>query len=215
MTNKEIYKIWAPYGVSWTKYARPVAFINIKDFESKDFDLLYVPEINFIDKYDKSVCYIVDLPNERAIEEGLAIAKYGYRPIPLFNGTIEPMNSVATANNKELECPLAWGATILKDMNIEKDASPVFLVDLYRQSRYKMDISYFDNSYDMYGQDFPTPKALLEKGINKVIIRTHKLENDMRMILSNYQKHGIEIFKSYGLEKPKKVWVRKPLFYKN
>ena len=50
--------------------------------------------------------------------------------------------------NKELECPLAWGATVIKDMNFSNDASPVFLVDLHRQSRYKMEISYFDNSYD-------------------------------------------------------------------
>ena len=215
MTNKEVYKIWAPYGKDWTMYARPVAFVNMPEFLEKDFEELYVPEIDYIDKFDASICYIVDLPNERAIEEGLAIAKYGYRPIPLFNGTLEPINSIATTNNHMIERPLAWGATVLQKMKIEDNAPPVFLVDQGREARFKLEISYFDNSYDMYDQDFPTAKALLEKGINKVIIRTKKLENDMRMILSNYQKQGIKIYKSYGIDKPKKVRVTKPLFYKN
>jgi len=215
MTNKDVYKIWAPYGEKWTMYVRPVPFVNMPEFKPKDFDLLFVPDVDFIDKYDSSICYIVDLPNERAIEEGLAIAKFGYRPIPLFNGTLEPINSISTTNNRMVERPLAWGATILKDMKFSKDAPPVFIIDLNRQNRYKLEVSYFDNSYDMYGQDFPTPKALLESGINKVVIRTPKLENDMRMILSNYQKHGIEIYKTYEFEKPKKVHVKKPLFYKN
>lgn len=215
MTNREIYNIWAPYGESWTKYARPVAFNNIPVVENTKFKGLYIPPIDYIEKYDKECAYIVDLPGERSIEEGLSIAKFGYRPIPLYNGTIEPKNSISTTDNKAIEIPLAWGATIIKDFKFEKDASPVFLIDLHRQDRYKMLVSFFDNSYDMYAQDFPTADALIENGINKIVVRTEKFQKDLRMILSNYQKKGIIIMQADGSNRIKKVKVRKPLFYKN
>lgn len=215
MTNRDAYNIWAPYGASWTKYARPVAFCDMPEFKDEQYKHFFVPPIKYIDKFDKKCAYIVDLPSENSIEEGLAIAKYGYRPIPLFNGTIEPINSTPTTDNRALERPLAWGANIIKDMKFESDAPPVFLVDLSRQNRYKVNISVFDNSYDMYAQDFPTAKALLDSGIDKVIVRTDKFQNDMRMILSDYQKKGIKIFQANNQNDIKKVRIRKPLLYKN
>ena len=35
MTNRDAYNIWAPYGASWTKYARPVAFCDMPEFNDE------------------------------------------------------------------------------------------------------------------------------------------------------------------------------------
>ena len=215
MTGRKVFEIWAPYGKPWTNYARPVAFININEFMDSDYKYFFVPTINYLKKFEKNAAIIVDMPCEYGIEEGLGIAQLGYRPIPLYNGTNEPVGSMPTTDNRALEKPLSWGATILKDMEFEEDAPPVFLIDLNRQNRYKMDVSVFDNSYDMYGQDFPSAGALLENGIDKVIIRTTRLQKDMRLILFEYQKKGIKIFHADGFDEPKEIKVRKPLFYRN
>ncbi len=215
MTDREIYKIWAPYEGKWSGYARPVDFIKMKEYSAEETSFLFYTKPHYMDSVQKDTAIVVDLPCEYGIEEGIGLASIGYRPVPTYNGTFENENSVPTTNNKALQKPLYWGATILKDMKIPNDAPPAFLVDTNRLNRHKMNISIFDNSYDMYAQDFPTATNLLNNGINKVIVRSSKVNKDMRMILNEYQKSGIQIFITDGFSKPKLIKVSKPLFYKN
>ena len=215
MIDREIYQIWAPYEGKWSGYARPVDFIKMKEYTSDEMNYYFYSKPKYIEKVQSDTAIIVDLPCEYSIEEGMGLASIGYRPVPTYNGTFENDNSVPTTDNRALQKPLYWGATVLKDMKISNDAPPAFLVDTNRLNRHKMNINVFDNSYDMYDQDFPTAANLLNNGINKIIVRSAKLYKDMRIILSKYQEKGIQIFITDGFEKPKLVKVRKPIFYKN
>ena len=74
--------------------------------------------------------------------------------------------------------------------------------------RYKMDESIFDNSYDMYHQDFPSEKYFLDNGIENIIIVSKKVEEDLNKIL--YKFKNIKILHTNGYETPKLVKLKKP-----
>ena len=201
MTNKEIYKIWAPDKKRWVDWVRPVPFINIDDSSSrKEFIDYRIPSINYLKEVLNDTALIIDIPGIDSIKEGIALAKLGYRPIPIFNGTDPPIGTISTTNNQIIKPLLIWGAFELKNIKLKNDAPPVFLLDQNRLNRYKINNGIFDNSWDIYDGDLPSPKYLLENGINKIIVRSNFQAKDLRKILYKWQKNNIKIFFTNGYE---------------
>lgn len=210
MTNKEIYKIWAPDKKRWVDWVRPVPFINIDDSSSrKEFIDYRIPSINYLKEVLNDTALIIDIPGIDSIKEGIALAKLGYRPIPIFNGTNPPIGTISTTNNQIIKPLLIWGAFELKNIKLKNDAPPVFLLDQNRLNRYKINNGIFDNSWDIYDGDLPSPKYLLENGINKIIVRSNFQAKDLRKILYKWQKNNIKIFFTNGYEEPKEVKLKK------
>ena len=209
--RKEIYKIWAPFGCKWIDWVRPVPFIGIDEFkEVNEFIDYRLPNIGYLDMVSKDTAIIIDMQGVNSIKEGIALAKIGYRPIPIFNGTNPTLGSMSTTNNVIIEPLLVWGASQLKEIELEVNAPPVFLLDVNRLNRYKSNRSVFDNSWDIYPQDIPTYKYFLENGITKIIVRGERLQNDLSKILYKYQKNGIKILFTNGYEEPKEIRIRRP-----
>lgn len=210
MTNKEIYKIWAPDKKRWGDWVRPVPFINIDDSSSrKEFIDYRIPSINYLKELLNDTALIIDIPGIDSIKEGIALAKLGYRPIPIFNGTDPPIGTISTTNNQIIKPLLIWGAFELKNIKLKNDAPPVFLLDQNRLNRYKINNGIFDNSWDIYDGDLPSPKYLLENGINKIIVRSNFQAKDLRKILYKWQKNNIKIFFTNGYEEPKELKLKK------
>ena len=210
MTNKEIYKIWAPDKKRWVDWVRPVPFINIDDSSSrKEFIDYRIPSINYLKEVLNDTALIIDIPGIDSIKEGIALAKLGYRPIPIFNGTDPPIGTISTTNNQIIKPLLIWGAFELKNIKLKNDAPPVFLLDQNRLNRYKINNGIFDNSWDIYDGDLPSPKYLLENGINKIIVRSNFQAKDLQKILYKWQKNNIKIFFTNGYEEPKEVKLKK------
>ncbi len=210
MTNKEIYKIWAPDKKRWVDWVRPVPFINIDDSSSrKEFIDYRIPSINYLKELLNDTALIIDIPGIDSIKEGIALAKLGYRPIPIFNGTDPPIGTISTTNNQIIKPLLIWGAFELKNIKLKNDAPPVFLLDQNRLNRYKINNGIFDNSWDIYDGDLPSPKYLLENGINKIIVRSNFQAKDLRKILYKWQKNNIKIFFTNGYEEPKELKLKK------
>ena len=212
MTAKEIYKIWAPTGKKWVDWVRPVPFVAMNEcVKMYDFSDFTIPEIDYIDSHFEGAALIVDLPGVESVKEGIALAKHGYRPIPIYNGTIEQPESRATVDNQSVAMGLALGAVPLAQIEIENDALPAFLVDSNRMNRFKMEIALFDNSWDVYHQDLPSAEYFLENGIHKIIVIGQTFSKDLKKIFYEFQKKKIEIFwtKHYGT--PTKVTIHKPL----
>lgn len=206
MNKKEIYKIWASDD-EWSKWVRPVPFIDIDKIEEiRDLIDYTLPIINY--KLPDASIIILDEEGVDAVKEGIALSKLGYRPIPVFNGTNSSAKSVT--NNLIISKLLVWGAMELKNINLSKDALPVFLLDSNRLLRYKEDVSIFDNSWDIYHQDLPTYKYLINKGIKNVIIKGNKLNDDLSKIVYNYYKNGIKIFFTNGYNELKEIKIKKP-----
>lgn len=211
MTVKEIYKIWAPSGEKWVDWVRPVPFVAMNQCTKVyGFSEFTIPTIDYIDEAYAGAALIVDLPGGESVKEGIGLAKVGYRPIPIYNGTIEQPEARATVDNQSVAVSLAMGASELAQINIKSDALPAFLVDSNRMNRFKMEIALFDNSWDVYHQDLPSADYFLENGIQKIIIIGHRFSKDLQKILYEFQKKKIEILWTDRYKAPAKVTIRKP-----
>lgn len=212
MTGIDIFKIWAPTEANWVDWVRPVPFVSIDNrFEAYEVGDFTIPNISYIKELKKDTAIIIDLPGNESIKEGLATAKLGFRPIPIYNGTDEQKGAMATVDNHSIKIGLIKGAKELQKIKISNDAPPTFLLDSNRMNRFKMNVSVFDNSWDIYAQDFPTAEYFLKNGINKIIVRGEKIQKDLRKILYKFQKKEIKILFTNGYEEPKEVKIRKPL----
>ncbi len=214
--DKEIYKIWAPTGKKWVDWVRPVPFAEMEHFD-KGYLSCMVSGVDgrraeYVDEAWKDAAIIVDFPGAKSVQEGIALAKKGYRPIPIFNGTVEQLNARATTNNESASLALMEYAQELAGIELPENARPAFLTDRNRLGRSRVDLGIFDNSWDVYHQDLPTAEYFLANDIRKIIIVGESVARDLAKILRPFQKKGIEIFLSNGYEAPKKVVLRKPLF---
>ena len=207
MTNKEVYKIWAPYHKKWTNWVRPVPFIYL-DESINEFIDYNISHINYLSKILDNTAIIIDINGIDSIKEGIELAKIGYRPIPIFNGT-SSNNALATTNNKVIEPLLIWGALELKKIKLKDNALPVFLLDDNRINRYKINRGIFDNSWDVYYQDLPSSKYFLNNNIDKILVRANKINKDLNKILYDYQNNNIKILFTNGFEPIKEIKIKK------
>lgn len=210
MLGKEIYKIWAPEGNLWTNWIRPVPFIELDNEKNNNsyYDFT-IPDINWINNYFYDSVIFIDLPANYSVAYGIALLDFGFWPIPIFNGTLEPENSIPTTDNHVVEKALLWGANILKDKKINSNMLPAFLLDCSRTNTYKMNETIFDNSWDIYSQDIPSQEFFKEKGINKIVIIGEEIQRDLKKILYKFQKSNFDIYITNGYNDPKKIKLRK------
>ncbi len=211
MTGKEIYKIYAPYGAKWIEWVRPVPFVAIDTYNRKPLSNWTNRKAMCIKQYKNDTAIFIDLPGTESIETGISLAQIGYRPIPLFNGTDEQINLQATTDTYLIERCLINGSERMKKITLNNNANPAFLLDSLRTNRYRSKISIFDNSWDLYKQDIPTPKCFKENGINKIIVIGNKIQRDLRKIFFEFQNEGIEIFLTDGYNPEKKVVLKKTI----
>lgn len=213
--DKEIYQSWAPNGKKWVDWVRPVPFVEMEHFQ-KGYGFCGPADTNtyrvdYVDEARKDVALIVDLPGAGSVQEGIALAKRGYRPIPIFNGTVEQKDARATTDNESAALALMHYAEELAKVELPEDAPPAFLTDRKRLQRYKVDLGIFDNSWDVYHQDLPSAEYFLNNGIRKIVVVGDSIAKDLQKLLYGFQKKGIDIFWTKGYEAPKKVTLRKPL----
>ena len=213
MTDKEIYRIWAPLGKRWSEWVRPVPFVEIHE-HSKAYSLTLhdVPVPDLSDDKFKDAAIIVDLPGAESVEAGLAYAKSGYRPIPLFNGTIEQSGARTTVDNQSVGMALVEGVKVVRELELKEDALPVFMLDSNRLHRHRIDVTVFDNSWDIYAHDMPSADYFIKNNIHKIVVVGDFIGRDLRKILYGFQKKKLEIWFAKDDNEPKKIKVRKPLW---
>jgi len=211
MIGKEVFKIYAPYGAKWTEWVRPVPFVAIDTYNRQPLSNWTNRKVLFIEQYEDNVAIFIDLPGIESIETGISLARIGYRPIPLFNGTDEQTNSQATTDTYLIESCLINGSEQLKNISLKSNASPAFLLDSARTNRYRAKESIFDNSWDLYKQDIPTAKFFKENGISKIIVIGNMIQRDLRKVFFEFQKDEIELFLTDGYNTAKKITLKKTL----
>lgn len=212
---KQLYEIWAPRKKRWTGWVRCVPFLmeekNGGTYCEQPFYHKQT-KVSYIENSKKDTAIIVDLPGAESVLEGLKLAKTGFRPIPLFNGTQRQKGSRATVDNEAIKRALKEGAEELLSADIEDDAAPAFLLDRNRLQRYKIDVTVFDNSWDIYHQDLPSAEYMIQCGIKKIIVVGTDVARDLKKILYEHQKKGIVIYHTNRYETPKKAVLSKPVF---
>lgn len=211
MDIKDIYKIWAPQNNKWSRWVRPVPFVAINTYKRKEsMDWVDYKATAFKEYIDNAVIF-VDLYGEESIEYGIALAKTGYIPIPIFNGTDETPRSNGSVETCLVESYLISGARRLKDIKIDDNAKPAFLLDVRRLRRFRDSLSTFDNSWDLYNQDIPSIEYLKNNGIEKIIVVSEKVQRDLRKIFFKYQDAGIKICLTNGFDEINEVKLKKTI----
>ncbi|MCL1857269.1 MAG: hypothetical protein FWF84_06515 [Kiritimatiellaeota bacterium] len=205
--NIEAYKLWAPKDALWTEWVKPVLFANMPNelFLGKPD----IPALTWMSHPDRAAAVIVDLPGKDGALEGVALARIGYRPVPLYNGVCgfngAARVAVQTFDIVDVLCSFAGEVS---RMNIRPDAPPAFLLDANRMREFNTPGGY-DNRWCVFPQDMPSAATLADKGIRSVIVRTDKLRDDLTHILRRYEAHGMTICLHDGAEQ-KRITVPKP-----
>lgn len=210
-SNLETYKIWAPDDALWTQWAKPVLFIHhpghVNNYQ------LDIPEIKWIRSVERNTMIICDLPSKSGVLEALALARLGYRPVPLYNGVNGQTSSTIVKVN-DIVWSLYKGADALSACSIRTDAPPVFMLDSNRMTGRGKQPGTFDNRWCVFPQDMPSATFLIEAGISKVIVRADSIQNDLSHILCRYENEGLSIYLCDG-EEPRKIPVTQPSRFKS
>jgi len=219
VTNIEAYKIWAPDGVLWTEWAKPVLFANMTPVNFP----LEIPDIRWLDFLYNDTAIIVDLPGKKGVFESLALAKIGYRPVPLYNGVCMENYTNMTVDSRGISWALYAGAVMLPGLNLRGDAPPVFMLDSARMEGYLKNPGKYDNRWCVFPQDMPSASFLLKNKITKVIVRTgpekkffaNQIQDDLSHILFRYQEAGVKIQAAFGGKEIDDITVPKPSQFKS
>jgi len=214
MTPEQLYAIWAPPDSVWSPWVLPVPFAELIFHEMPapaqiPYSLEWIRE-----RAGRHFAIVADLPGEEAIHYGLALLEFGFRPVPVIDGSPGPGGGVMIPPNpsipghkvsrspsvvdmRGLLLALCQGAKPLKLARLSEDAPPAFLLDSKRMTGGVSDEQAFDNRWMVFPQDFPSARFLLSKGIKKVVFihDTFQVQpqEDLAHILLRWQEAGIAV----------------------
>lgn len=192
LSAKEVFSIWGSEQGPWSNWVKPALFASI-DEKLNVVDNLPVelPEVLWYSSELQRSALILDLPADQSVWEALALLKFNYQPIPLFNcchapGMVIDVQPIVKA--------LWKGAKLLKIHHNPQNTLPVFLLDNNRLTNaHLLAPGKFDNRWCIVPQDMPSSNLLKSFGIKNVCLRTTKIENDIAHILKRYQMDGMEV----------------------
>jgi hypothetical protein len=144
-------------------------------------------------KPDGSTLLIAELRGYQSAQAAVLLAKRGWRPVPLFNGT---WDTNAEVQMRELVTQLMLATDALQGIAIPENAPPVFLLDSGRKGqRTSPPPGTFDNRWMVLPQDFPSGNLLRSRGFKTAIVLGNgtTLEEDLRHVLCRWQEAEIKI----------------------
>jgi hypothetical protein len=187
-----LFDIWAPGESVWSPWAKPVLFTDIPlgMLGLPGNEAPPVPELPW--KLAPGCAVVVDAPGAQSVLIGMALARRGLRPVPLYNTTGELVPLVPCT---ELMSALCHSAPELERLAIAPDAPPAFLIDSTRMSGRRRP-GVFDNRWMVFEQDFPSAAFLRSKGIRSVALAQDEPRMpgpDLWRVLGAWKKGDLEI----------------------
>lgn len=146
-----------------------------------------------VPKSDGTTLLIAELRGYQSAQAAVLLAKRGWRPVPLFNGT---WDTNAEVQMKELVSQLMLATDTLQGIAIPDNAPPVFLLDYGRKGqRTSPPPGTFDNRWMVFPQDFPSGNMLRSHGFKTALVLSNgvTLEEDLRHVLCRWQEAEIKI----------------------
>jgi hypothetical protein len=202
MPPSELFEIWAPSDRLWSQWAKPVLFTHCAARVIPEGQAVAWPRLDAPN--DHITALVIDLPRALAVDYGIAAARDGYWPVPLFNCCFGPG---AVLNVIEMLDRLALGTEELRHLSIPPNAPPAFLLDSKRMIPEGVLLpGSFDNRYIILPQDFPSAGFLKTHGITRAVWIYQVIQGysprkepreDLAHVLRRWQEGGIEI---YGTE---------------
>jgi hypothetical protein len=196
MDLRQLYETWAPPDSVWSPWAKPALFTEpFPEVAGQAGPIETAPE-GARTPSEPSAAFVVDLLGSRSVEVGLALARGGWRPVPLFNTAPHAHAVVAVG---DIQSRLAAGAAELASLPITPQAPPAFLLDANRRTATAPMIpGNFDNRWIVFPQDFPSANFLLGHGVHRVVLlqpaaRGSQPLPDLAHALLRWQEAGLEL----------------------
>jgi hypothetical protein len=214
LSREEIFAAWAPADSRWSAWAKPVLFAHVFPPDETSLESVDLPPVTALPR-PRDTAIVVDLPGRTSAWMGLALARAGYQPVPLYNsggamGALVDMDSIATI--------LGWGAYLLKKLKRPPETPPVFLLNADRldNSASSTAPGRYDNRWAVVPQDMPSADFLKAAGINHVVVVSNGISDDLAHILYRYQEAKLDVKRTPGGEQGvTPVTVAKPGAYKS
>lgn len=204
MNKREVFEIWAPADAVWSNWVKPVLFTQIETLVA---DIEPLPQSESFG-FESNLAVVVDLPGAACVAVGLALARVGYRPVPLFNACPAPAFADAAVNVRPILRALLAATPTLRDLSLPADAPPAFLLDARRRfNEVELRPGVFDNRSVSLPTDFPSANRLIESGIRRVSLmlpHDRGVQSDLAHTLHRWQEAGLPIHR-YGHTEPLKI----------
>jgi len=232
MDGSQLFEVWAPQDSVWSRWAKPALFTQLPTalpatpmpVHSADAPPPAEPPAFDAGPIDTWTAFVVDMPGPRSVDIGLALARAGYRPVPLFNTAY---HSAAIVPVEPILRKLQDAQPEMRSLVLPADAPPAFLLDARRLEPITSPApGKFDNRWATFPQDFPSANFLLSRGIRQVIVlQADALQGkprlDLSHVLRRWQEAGIQLYAQDpdGQFPPQPLQVERPsafrsLFYR-
>jgi hypothetical protein len=186
VTPEELYAIWAPKELIWSPWAIPVPFAQMACTEATEqVGAVEALAASRIIESRNDLAVVVDLPGGEAIRFGLALARHGFRPVPIIDASPGPYlvsvpsglqpggqgKKIVVVDMSDLLAALCAGGDFLRTVSLPAHAPPAFVLDSLRMTgEQAIDNGLFDNRWKVFPQDFPSAKFLKQQGIRRVLL---------------------------------------------
>ena len=230
MDMQQLFETWAPPDSVWSRWAKPALFAETAAsatvIPGSAPGLPEPPpppsspreETRMRVLEDSSTAFILDLPGAQSVELGLALARAGYQPVPLFNTADHP---AAVVSVRPVLDQLKAGAEEVRGLGTSPGAPPAFLLDSGRRAG-APGPGRFDNRWIVFPQDFPSATFLLSQGIHRVVLLQPRTpadqpQEDLAHVLRRWQEAGVEIYLQDPSvdEPPRPLTVQRPSSFRN
>lgn len=195
MDAKEIFSVWAPSDSIWSRWAKPVIFAKMNAAWIQPVELK-LPDIGGlgIPRPYEHTAIVVNLPGVHSVFMGLALATYGYRPVPLYNASDGPSAVVPVS---EIVSALISGTEMLSGIRLDPAAPPAFLLDVNRMTGVAAPSpGRFDNRWIVFPQDMPSANFMRSQQIERAqvlqAINTMS-DDDLSHVFSRWRSTGISL----------------------
>lgn len=193
MNPEQCYAAWAPDDSIWAPWAKPVLFASMDKWYGDDLPADVPADLAArLPAARPDLALVVDLPGADSLSTGLGLAQRGFRPVPLYNGTVGPSPVVDVGPVAQR---LIAGAHMLSALPLRGDAPPAFLLDANRMNGTPQPGRY-DNRWIVLPQDFPSAVMLRRHGIREVwlLSRTPRIVlTDLEHVLLRWQQGGVRL----------------------
>lgn len=194
MTPQSLFEAWAPPTGLWSPWAKPVMFAAMPPELLVGTGDMPMADPSWAPKPTARTGLLVDVPGIHAVVLGVALARAGYQPIPLFNTT--PGNK-SVLNLSGLFAALRDGGAVLNSVPRPIDSPPAFLVDSDRLGAGTAPSpGEFDNRWIVFPQDLPSGSFLRARGIDEILVvrpRNAMPQDDLRQVLSRWEDVGVRL----------------------
>jgi hypothetical protein len=210
---KHVFEAWAPADSKWSVWAKPVLFMGTR-LGAFDTDPTLLPPVEAV-AYAKRTAVIVDVTGPASVRMGLALAKAGYQPVPLYNSGGAPGEMI---DMRRIAIELGPGAEMLRGLKRKPDAMPVFLLNADRLESYGNANApgRYDNRWRLVPQDMPSAEFLKEAGVERIVLVSDKVREDLAHVLHRYQDAKIDLLRTPdAVAAPERINVAKPGNYRS